>query len=885
MSLSLLLEKYDVSTEEGLEKALNEIEKEEEEVEEALSNVLSRACAIEGRLRTTSLAYARLADVRSDAQAAGDMVQRTADLARDSRVAECQQRVHDLIDLQLCSAGVEAAIRGHDYETGAAHVARFLAMDPGSVAAARARGAADPREAMNRAAQTLRDNLVKKFEEAAKKDDEASVERLFKLFPQIGRADEGVDLLARYLAKHVESSIRRNCTIANPSAEGAVFADALTRLLEAGGAVVERARTLAAGAAPARLSRALAIIQPVICGNARRLSSEMRTTRGLSAASADPRRAQYPPEPRTLEPTLDELALMHSRIYLYFAFLRRKAETDASSLEEPAKTKAVVTVHKIIAESDLMRTAQDLLGHYLTLERYFLEESVSKALKMATPQPGVTCSSLVDDVYFIARKCIRRGLSTGSVDGACAVLNEAATQLEREVAAALRRWVRSAPSDPLPLPLPPGTPANAPLDLPALPAATATLLGQRLNRDVEAQKALFLAHMSEADAGAEWAERLAAEACADAEPLFRASPAASAEGERAKFQSCAAGLAAAATAFRTAHDLALAGLCAALKPRAAAWADAIASPTVEDENEAGDALPAALDELAASAHAELPSRAADALLVSVVADITTRAEGRLLLHVYDREGGLAVERRTRRLAAWAGGGAGGARERCARLTQAASLLALERLAHVPDALRPTPRLAVHEVKDILARSGESEDGIGIEIGPRTGIDEIEDEKRVQYQDGDIPVLDINDIPLLIGTHHETPPMSVRVAQNWFKRFQSGDFDVKDEPRSGRPVTEKVNAILENVGQDRHISFYDIAEELRINHKNFSTLFKKDFATTERSAYARTVITRLIITQFEECAAFKMTWHLNTAVWETILGPCGKRDKFSNVKFP
>lgn len=29
MSLSLLLEKYDVSTEEGLQKALNEIEKEE----------------------------------------------------------------------------------------------------------------------------------------------------------------------------------------------------------------------------------------------------------------------------------------------------------------------------------------------------------------------------------------------------------------------------------------------------------------------------------------------------------------------------------------------------------------------------------------------------------------------------------------------------------------------------------------------------------------------------------------------------------------------------------------------------------------------------------------------------------------------------------------
>ncbi|GBP33130.1 hypothetical protein EVAR_18611_1 [Eumeta japonica] len=35
-----------------------------------------------------------------------------------------------------------------------------------------------------------------------------------------------------------------------------------------------------------------------------------------------------------------------------------------------------------------------------------------------------------------------------------------------------------------------------------------------------------------------------------------------------------------------------------------------------------------------------------------------------------------------------------------------------------------------------------------------------------------------------------------VAQNWFKRFQSSNFDVKEETRSGRPVTDKVDAILE-----------------------------------------------------------------------------------------
>lgn len=44
-------------------------------------------------------------------------------------MSECQQRVHDLLDLQLCSDGVTAALSGDDYEKAAAHVHRFLTMD------------------------------------------------------------------------------------------------------------------------------------------------------------------------------------------------------------------------------------------------------------------------------------------------------------------------------------------------------------------------------------------------------------------------------------------------------------------------------------------------------------------------------------------------------------------------------------------------------------------------------------------------------------------------------------------------------------------------------------------------------------------------------------
>ena len=42
--------------------------------------------------------------------------------------------------------------------------------------------------------------------------------------------------------------------------------------------------------------------------------------------------------------------------------------------------------------------------------------------------------------------------------------------------------------------------------------------------------------------------------------------------------------------------------------------------------------------------------------------------------------------------------------------------------------------------------------------------------------------------------------------------------MKDEVRSGRPVTDKISAIFEKVEQYRHISSYDIAKELDVNHK-------------------------------------------------------------------
>ena len=73
---------------------------------------------------------------------------------------------------------------------------------------------------------------------------------------------------------------------------------------------------------------------------------------------------------------------------------------------------------------------------------------------------------------------------------------------------------------------------------------------------------------------------------------------------------------------------------------------------------------------------------------------------------------------------------------------------------------------------------------------------------------------------------EPNAVSIRVAQMWIERFKSGNFSVKDEVSSGRPVTDKISAIFEKLEQDRHISSYNIAEELYVDYKTDFIPFTK-----------------------------------------------------------
>jgi len=62
------------------------------------------------------------------------------------------------------------------------------------------------------------------------------------------------------------------------------------------------------------------------------------------------------------------------------------------------------------------------------------------------------------------------------------------------------------------------------------------------------------------------------------------------------------------------------------------------------------------------------------------------------------------------------------------------------------------------------------------------------------------------------------PDTVTANHEQFCFVNSGNFDVKDAPRSGRPIIENGDKIMEIVESDRHVSTVSIAQELNIAQK-------------------------------------------------------------------
>jgi hypothetical protein len=96
-------------------------------------------------------------------------------------------------------------------------------------------------------------------------------------------------------------------------------------------------------------------------------------------------------------------------------------------------------------EDKLARQMQTIMGLYVTIEQYFMAESVRKAVRIDAVDPDAQTSSVVDDVFYILQRSARRAISSSNGPAICAVLNHVSSLIDlgSELVSHLRRGLES----------------------------------------------------------------------------------------------------------------------------------------------------------------------------------------------------------------------------------------------------------------------------------------------------------------------------------------------------------------------------------------------------------------------------------------------------------
>ncbi|XP_011506140.1 PREDICTED: conserved oligomeric Golgi complex subunit 4 [Ceratosolen solmsi marchali] len=718
--------------EENLMTVIDKLQEDDIAVNKHLDHILSKHCHVEAKLQSISKILPNIAIVRLEAEKFQNVIGHTNNLAEKvsakvrqldlarSRVCECQSRVNDILDLQLCSDGVATALRNEDYEQGAAHVHRFLLMDQQLLERTADNVSGDHTSVtsslanLQQAANELRAVITHKFDEAVKSEDLASIERFFKVFPLLGMHNDGITKFCHYLCSKLQETAQKNLKAAldvrsTDKRSAVIFADTITMLFEGIARIIEVHQPIVETYyGPGKLLSCIGILQKECDKQIKKVISEFTKHRKIAKRVQlinEYLRKQGGTErvdPKDLDLVLSEITIMHIRAELYIKFLRRRIINDLeiSTTDTQQRKDLLNDFEMIIKNSELACSMQELLGAYLAVEKYFMEESVNKAIGMDALDQDQQTSSMVDDAFFIVKKCIRRAISSGSIDGVCAVINMACGFLESDFTNQLRNRLRQ------------GYPAGY-LDLAQAYNALQTSIqhGRIQTSDTELARLMFLAYLNNTEVSIEYVETLNKSLSIDIDQAFQNMQ----TKEKGKIESCLAGMKNVALTLRTVVDYGLEQLrVSTVKPRITPWIDAFLAINhqinddellrYETDEPFVQSLVTNLEGFLQGFKNSLTEPNYNALIGILTAEVAARLEKVILKSTFNRNGGLILDKEIRSLASYlASATSWSVRDKFARLMQITTILSVEKIEELADYCEDSIawRLTPAEVRKIL----------------------------------------------------------------------------------------------------------------------------------------------------------------------------------------
>ncbi|XP_057291059.1 conserved oligomeric Golgi complex subunit 4-like [Hydractinia symbiolongicarpus] len=436
------------------------LQKQEQEHDAELDQILENHNKIDQRILSIKELLPNLKLLSKEAGHLTDVIVKTSSLAEKvsskvreldlakSRVQEAIKRVDDILDLKSCVEGVQSSFQKEEYEQAAAFIHRYLSLDERAM---REILPVDTEETdlnasftyLHKAQEDLQQAVRKKFDEAVVQRKKSEVERFFKLFPLVGLHEEGLLKFSKYLRQQIADLSEVNIDTAlnintNDNKATVIFAKTLTLLFEEIAKLVEEHQPLVdTFYGPGRMVAVQKELQEECDKQSEYIIDQFLKSRKFDIVCENLRKSHKPSkssevkgklDPKDLDILLGEIVLLSSRTELYQNFLRKTVENDINSLpEDEVKKDLEKTCEMLISNSGLSRKLQTLMGDYIVMEGYFMKEMMAKAVSMDSSDSDSLTSSMVDDVFFVLQKSLRRTLSTSNINIICAVLNNASS--------------------------------------------------------------------------------------------------------------------------------------------------------------------------------------------------------------------------------------------------------------------------------------------------------------------------------------------------------------------------------------------------------------------------------------------------------------------------
>ncbi|KAL0275674.1 UNVERIFIED_CONTAM: hypothetical protein PYX00_003462 [Menopon gallinae] len=709
----------ELSSIENIQKAYELLDEQEETISKQLQVLLSRQYHLESKLKNISESIPKLKAASTDAEKLAKIVEITSALAENvsekvkrldttrSRVSECQQRVQDLLDLQLCSEGVQTALKNEDYEKAAGHIHRFLSIDQKVLKQTASDVAQDDSSVDNsftileEVAEKLRRVVAKKFKEALADQDLASIERFFKIYPLLNMHEEGIKEYSLFLTSKLRATSEKNLQMALDGARmdrkpNVIFADTMTLLLEGTARVIETHQPLVdTYYGPDKMVTFMSYLQEECDRQGNRIVAELIEYRGLKKKIKQIEEYQNNVritdkfDPKSLDVLLGELTLLHYKVELYFKFVRRRIVTES----DEASQKRLKEIERLIKQCELSRTMQEIMKcYYVVLEMYFTEESVYKAVAVDSLIEDCNVSSMVDDVFFIIRKSIRRACTSGSINAVCTVISNVCLLLKTRFCSVLKRQLEQGY-----------------LDYPLSYNAFQQYRLQATEQDVKSK--LFLTYLNNADMSLEYIDTLKSSL---SDEIGHSYPNLGEEEKENVNISLSELVSVKTNSVFPVIDYGMRELReSAIKPRLSSWFSPffeISHRLTEEEFSNYEAnepfiqkLIAKIDEFLSSFKESLTPSNYDTLVNVLTSEVTRHFEKVVAKAKFNRLGGLVFDKELRALVSFLTSATSwSVRDKFTRLVQISTLLNLDRLSEMSEIASGLDKLQPSEIKKVLS---------------------------------------------------------------------------------------------------------------------------------------------------------------------------------------